>query len=422
MGSRRTVKVDVRAKSIRLIFTWEGVQRFESLPGGITPPEQRAARRVAAQLLRALESGTFSYHEFFPDSPNAGASGERTVRHYGELWHASKGALAEATRYQYQGALDFWYAQPLDPGRTRFLLGDAEVTRVRHSQLAALVGRHPWPSNRMMNNRLIPLRGLFEMASKDCGVSDPSDGIKAGRVQKAPPDPLDGEEREIILADLAEHYQPNIVNYFEFAFLTGLRPEEEVALLWRDYEARRGSVRVERARSFRGRVKPTKTYEVRDLELTTRARAVLERQRVLTGKSAHGHIFENPQTGNPWYDGRSQREEYWDRVFERVGIRARVPYQTRHTYATLALMGGVNPAYIARQLGHKNTKMLYETYAKWIDGADRGRELAKLEDVHGAVPVREYVPVPAGRPAKPGAKRSDAKLKLVRGALKGPKD
>jgi integrase len=55
------------------------------------------------------------------------------------------------------------------------------------------------------------------------------------------------------------------------------------------------------------------------------------------------------------------------------------PYQTRHTYATLALMSGVNPAYISRQLGHKNAKMLFEVYAKWIDQADRGREKAKIE-------------------------------------------
>ena len=62
-----------------------------------------------------------------------------------------------------------------------------------------------------------------------------------------------------------------------------------------------------------------------------------------------------------------------------MGIRYRSPYQTRHTYATIALMNGVNPAYISRQLGHKNAKMLFEVYAKWIDRADRGREKAKIE-------------------------------------------
>jgi hypothetical protein len=63
------------------------------------------------------------------------------------------------------------------------------------------------------------------------------------------------------------------------------------------------------------------------------------------------------------------------------GIRNRRAYQTRHTYATTALMAGVNPTYISRQLGHANAKMLFTVYAKWIDSADRGREKAKMEAV-----------------------------------------
>jgi integrase len=63
-------------------------------------------------------------------------------------------------------------------------------------------------------------------------------------------------------------------------------------------------------------------------------------------------------------------------------------YQTRHTYATNNLMGGVNPAYIARQMGHSNAKILFTVYAKWIDAADRGREKAKME----AVMSNEFVP------------------------------
>jgi hypothetical protein len=39
----------------------------------------------------------------------------------------------------------------------------------------------------------------------------------------------------------------------------------------------------------------------------------------------------------------------------------------------VALMRGVNPAYIALQLGH-SVKMLLKVYARWIEGADRGTE------------------------------------------------
>ena len=43
------------------------------------------------------------------------------------------------------------------------------------------------------------------------------------------------------------------------------------------------------------------------------------------------------------------------------------------------LMTGANPAWVARQLGHRSTKMLYEVYSRWINGADRGFEKAKVE-------------------------------------------
>ncbi|QIL80980.1 hypothetical protein G7047_14560 [Diaphorobacter sp. HDW4A] len=41
-----------------------------------------------------------------------------------------------------------------------------------------------------------------------------------------------------------------------------------------------------------------------------------------------------------------------------------------------------NPPYINRQIGHKNAKrMLLTIQAKWIDGADCGRELEKPEEM-----------------------------------------
>lgn len=102
--------------------------------------------------------------------------------------------------------------------------------------------------------------------------------------------------------------------------------------------------------------------------------------RPITGalEGGNGPIFQNPVTRRPWHDERSQRDHYWKPTLRRKGIRDRRAYQTRHTYATTALMAGANPTYIARQMGHKSAKMLFTVYAKWIDGADRGRERDKL--------------------------------------------
>lgn len=84
-----------------------------------------------------------------------------------------------------------------------------------------------------------------------------------------------------------------------------------------------------------------------------------------------------------WLSERRLREDFFHPALKACGIRRRPAYNTRHTYATVALMAGVNPAYIARQLGHANTAMLFKHYAKWIEGADSGLEARKLNLVFG---------------------------------------
>ena len=41
-------------------------------------------------------------------------------------------------------------------------------------------------------------------------------------------------------------------------------------------------------------------------------------------------------------------------------------YDMRHTFATFGLMNGVNPAYLAKQLGH-SIEEFFKTYSTWIN-------------------------------------------------------
>ena len=78
------------------------------------------------------------------------------------------------------------------------------------------------------------------------------------------------------------------------------------------------------------------------------------------------------------------------------GLRQRDARQTRHTYATMMLMAGVAPAYAAKQMGH-SIEMFLRTYAKWIDGADKGAEQRKLDAFISSAKVE---PRSAAREAK----------------------
>jgi integrase len=129
-------------------------------------------------------------------------------------------------------------------------------------------------------------------------------------------------------------------------------------------------------------IKSTKTAQVRDVDLTDRMMDVLRRQKAHSFmRGLDSPVFLNPISHDPWSDVQSQRKLYFHPALRALGIRSRDAYQTRHSYATLALMSGINPAYIARQLGHATTAMLFQNYSRWIDGGDDGREARKLNAV-----------------------------------------
>jgi len=73
------------------------------------------------------------------------------------------------------------------------------------------------------------------------------------------------------------------------------------------------------------------------------------------------------------------QRRYFEAAVKRLGIRHRAPKQTRHTVATMCLMAGANPAWVARQLGHSSSKMFFEVCSRRIEGADKGLERGKVE-------------------------------------------
>ena len=62
------------------------------------------------------------------------------------------------------------------------------------------------------------------------------------------PDPFRIDEAEELIAAIREDWGAAQANYDEFRFFTGLRPSEQVALTLSDFDAERGTLRVNKAR------------------------------------------------------------------------------------------------------------------------------------------------------------------------------
>lgn len=89
-----------------------------------------------------------------------------------------------------------------------------------------------------------------------------------------------------------------------------------------------------------------------------------------------------------------------------MGYALRRPYQMRHTAATLWLASGEAPEWIARQLGHTSTEMLFRVYSRYVpnltrqDGSAMERLLASRMATGNLVPAVQEGPVPtSGAPA-----------------------
>jgi integrase len=87
------------------------------------------------------------------------------------------------------------------------------------------------------------------------------------------------------------------------------------------------------------------------VKLNSRALAVLQRQKAHTFL-ADGAVFHCPNTGRAWTREEHMTRRFWAPTLKRLGMRYRVPYSTRHSYATMMLMAGMRPAFCARQMGH----------------------------------------------------------------------
>ena len=123
----------------------------------------------------------------------------------------------------------------------------------------------------------------------------------------------------------------------------------------------------------------TKTNHIRDVELNSRALSALNRQKPLTF-TLEEYVFINPVTALRWNNEASQCRIYWNPTLKTFELEKRVKYQTRHTFATMNLMAGANTMWLSRQMGHSNMQMQLTIYSKWIDGADKKKEVSKIEN------------------------------------------
>ena len=351
--------------SIRIAFQWKGKRCREIIKLPPTKKNLEYAANLRAEILRKIALQQFNIAEYFPDSVHVEKKRSLTFLELAKVWIDGQSHLAFSTLKEYRAMLNrYWVPE----------LGPVDIVDISYSKILEIIAAQEW-SVKTRNNAISPLKAVFEMAHMD-GLIDinPTTRLKSAKTQKPEPDPLSLEEVNLVLEwmDRTQEWK----NYFEFAFFSGMRTSELIALRWGDIDFVSKTARVSRAK-VRQQEKGTKTSTVRDIELSSRALSALIRQKAHTFLR-NEEVFLHPFTGGPIVDDRPPRL-FWEAALKAVGLRHRAAYQTRHTCITMWLMAGANPMWVARQAGHSTPQMTFNRYARWIARADAGLEMAKVE-------------------------------------------
>lgn len=356
--------------SIEITFTYRGKRCRERIQLVPTPANLMAARNHRGAVLDAIAKGTFDYAVTFPHSRNAKAFAEHkgdveTVEHYLDRWFKKQEKhLKASTLRDYRLTV---YNQ-LIPA-----FGQKRLSELKRADVKAWCGTLDC-SNKRIGNILSPLRVALHDAVEDELIEfNPLTDWTYTNKEKPKlvddVDPFTADEQAAILAALRE---PTARNQVQFAFWTGLRTSELIALEWNDVDWVRGTARVNKALTqYSDDPEPPKTESGnRDVRLLRPALEALQAQRKISQFHDSGRIWLNPRTGKPWEGDQAIRKTLWTPALKLAGVRYRRPYQTRHTYASMMLSAGENPMWVAQQMGHADWAEIRTTYGKWIKDSD----------------------------------------------------
>ncbi|MBE9538511.1 MAG: site-specific integrase [Proteobacteria bacterium] len=365
-----------RRKAIEIGFPFDGEWCRETIKLPPTPANIKYAERRRGEILMRIGRGVFDYAKEFPDSVRAITLGQTCPTTIADLLNAyikrTRNALAYSTWVDYKNSIN----NHLIPAFGDYRVGDLKVSHLRDWIMASVA------SNKRINNVLTPLRTVMVEALLDELIEfNPFDKLPGlsrmrGTTKTAyEVDPLSPDEVAKVLAVMG----PQIQNLFQFAFWSGLRTGELIALQWRDIDWDRGMVRVRKS-STRKKIKAPKTNAgLRDVKLLTPAREALTAQKAHTFLQGEC-VFMNPRTGEPWLHDGQIRKTAWQPAVRKARIRYRNPYQTRHTYASTLLSAGEDPMWVAQQMGHRDWGVIRSVYGRWIPEArpDAGNKAEAL--------------------------------------------
>jgi len=343
-----------------------------------TPANRKKLAKIIEKIEAEITLGIFDYAAYFPkseraqemmalaDRAEACISRNPTFRQFSETFYEERKIEWRLSYRQKIQTILNKYLLPEFGGKAVHAIKKSDLLAFRSSLAKVRYGKDGQSSLSVarINQIMILLRMILEEASDRHEFEMPYKNIK--NLKQARPDvnPFTLSEVWLILKHVRIDYRP----YYTIRFFTGMRTSEIDGLKWDCINFDRREISISAA-LVNGEMGPTKTLgSQRDIAMSQLVYDALLEQKARTfGKSEF--VFCNSQ-GNPM-EYRNVNRRVWKPTLALLGLKHRRAYQTRHTAATLWLAAGENPEWIARQMGHSSTEMLFRVYSRYVPDITR---------------------------------------------------
>jgi integrase len=373
------VKIRARKETGKLLFDfqYQGIRCREQTTLDDTAQNRKQMEAIANKINASITLNQFNYADFFPQSKMVAKFEQRaehlrmltadtslpTVAVFKGQWFDE---MRPTWRNSYEGSIQSIFDRHILPA-----FGDKVVSHITKADIlqfrATLAKASPETGRERKATTVNKILKIFRLMMREAAdrfdFSNPFDGVKMLKEKKTDIYPLSIDEVRRFL----KHIRPDFHDYFVVRFYSGMRSGEVTGLRWEHVDFERAQILI-RETVVRGRVEYTKndgSYRV--IDMTTPLMDALHRQFAVSGKG--DYVFPN-RLGS-FLDNRNVCNRVWYPMLDYLGLKRRRLYETRHTAATLWMAAGENPEWIARQLGHVNTEMLFKVYSRYVPNLTR---------------------------------------------------
>ncbi len=332
--------------------------------------------RVLKIITAKIQAGVFDYREYFPNSKMADRLDKMDLQRR-IMKGKSTPKFVDFAQYWFEMMQPTWRKSTLNGYRNYYEIRirdywkDYEVGGISRkdildfrTSLSRLKARNSVnkldPST--VNKTLKLFKMIINEAAEQYSFATPYRNIKLIKAPKKGISPFNLDEVNLIVSSIQKHYR----HYTTIRFFTGMRTGEINGLKWKNIDFDNRVIKIRETFDGSEFVYTKNDSSQRDIYMSDIVYETLKDQfdKFYEGDDEKT-VFTSP-TGNEPVNNGNYRKRAWRSVLKKLNIPYRSPYQTRHTTATLWLAAGENPTWIASQMGHANTEMLFKTYARYV--------------------------------------------------------